>query len=123
MIRRPDKWTVAVAVLGVLILFVPIPVITQLVGLPLVVYACYRYWGRDDLGSASWGVRGFASTVAHDVVSGSGPDADSGRGADADRRSVGEQEPDPPDGPGRRNDAGDDGPVGDSEGASDATSR
>jgi hypothetical protein len=73
VISRPDKWTLVVAVLGVSILFVPIPVITQLVGLPLVVYACYRYWGRDDLGADSWGAGAFWTRLAGDVVYESGP--------------------------------------------------
>lgn len=46
MVTRPEATTLLVGVASIAILFVPIPVITQLIGIPLLVYACYRYWGR-----------------------------------------------------------------------------
>ncbi|MFC4360042.1 hypothetical protein ACFO0N_19000 [Halobium salinum] len=86
MIHRPDKLTFAVGALGVLVLFVPIPLVTQFVGIPLLVYACYRYWGRDDLGSESWGVReradGLASRVGRRDGSGLGSDRTTDLGGD-----------------------------------------
>lgn len=47
MIDRPDKGTVLIGFLGVAVLFVPIPLLTQFIGIPLIVYASYRYWGRE----------------------------------------------------------------------------
>ncbi|MFC6727003.1 hypothetical protein ACFQE1_22005, partial [Halobium palmae] len=89
MIRRPDRWTLGIGLLGVLVLFVPIPLVTQLIGLPMVVYACYRYWGRDDLGAESWGVRDRAGAFVDGVASVTDrftePNRTTGPGADSDR--------------------------------------
>lgn len=43
----PDPVALLVGIVAVAILFVPIPVVTQLIGIPLLVYACYRYWGAE----------------------------------------------------------------------------
>jgi len=43
----PDAVPLLIGVLAVGILFVPIPIVTQLVGIPLLVLACYLRWGLD----------------------------------------------------------------------------
>ena len=42
-----DAAPLLIGALAVGILFVPIPVVTQLVGVPLLVLACYLRWGLD----------------------------------------------------------------------------
>lgn len=44
---RPDPVALSLGAVAIAVLFIPIPIVTQLVGVPLLVYACYRYWGRD----------------------------------------------------------------------------
>lgn len=43
---RPDTSTLAIGFVGVAVLFVPIPILTQLIGIPILLYASYRYWGN-----------------------------------------------------------------------------
>lgn len=44
---RPDTGTAVIGGAGILILFIPVPIITQIIGIPLLLYAAYRYWGGD----------------------------------------------------------------------------
>jgi hypothetical protein len=44
---QPGVRTALIGLFAVLILFVPVPFVTQVVGIPLLVYACYRYWGQE----------------------------------------------------------------------------
>lgn len=44
---RPETRTLVIGLAAVAVLFVPIPIVTQLIGIPLLLYASYRYWGRE----------------------------------------------------------------------------
>ena len=47
MVTRPDNRTLAIGLVAVTVLFVPIPVVTQIIGIPLLLYASYRHWGKE----------------------------------------------------------------------------
>lgn len=52
---QQEKTTAMIGGLGILILFIPIPIITQVIGISLLLYAAYRYWGRDKEDNATTG--------------------------------------------------------------------
>ena len=47
MVNRPNTRTLLIGFVAVAILFVPVPIVTQLIGIPLLLYASYRHWGRE----------------------------------------------------------------------------
>ena len=47
MVSRPDAKTLLIGLVAVAVLFVPIPIVTQIVGIPLLLYASYRHWGKE----------------------------------------------------------------------------
>ncbi len=61
MVERPGKTTLAIGLAAVAILFVPVPIVTQLIGIPLLLYASYRYWGREAKAEQSAGESALSS--------------------------------------------------------------
>lgn len=55
MVDRPDLKTLAIGLAAVAILFVPVPIVTQVIGIPLLLYASYRYWGRESASDSAGG--------------------------------------------------------------------
>ena len=47
MVTRPDATTLVIGLVAVAVLFVPIPIVTQFIGIPLLLYASYRHWGKE----------------------------------------------------------------------------